>query len=262
MFKEIFLWLDRTKRIWMIVTSLAGVVGVTSGLYGVANSQLFIVNVVEIVDYPENPPVSEQELLGLVNIPSDTVSLFSLRLSPIQERVLAHPWIKEVTLVKRFPQTIQISVKFRTPIGIYQKKSGDLLYIDEEAVPFAKANLENLTRVPILSGFKEEDFPQSLQKAVRFLLFWNQQALKSPVRLASLEWHRDGGFRALAISAENGFLQRFMIDFGDLEKEEDFTVPFQRILKVVNYLSDQKIPYRHIFADLGKKVVVKIPRRS
>ena len=262
MLKTFFQWLDRTKKFWMIVTSLAGIVGVASAFYGVAHSQLFVVNVVEIVDYPENPALTEQEILQLVNIPVDTVSLFSLGLRSIQERVLQHPWIKEVNLVKRFPQTLQISVKFRQPIGIFQKKNGELLYLDEEGNAFAKANLENLIRAPIVSGFKEEDLQASLQKAVQFLIIWNRNALQSPIRLASLEWQREGGFRALGISSEKGFLQRFLIDFGDLTAEEDFNQPFQRVLRVVSYLSEQKIPYRHIFADLGKKIVVKIPRRS
>lgn len=262
MFKILFSWLDKTKKFWMIVTSLASVIGMASALYGVAHSQLFTLTNIEIVDYPKNPALTEEEVLKIMNVPVDAISLFSLNLSEIKEKIESHPWIKEVTLNKRFPQTIQVSVKFREPLAIYQKKNGELIYLDQEGNPFAKTKLESLNKVPIVYGFNDSEYLSAIKKICEFLKTWNSIAASSPIRLASLEWHADGGFRALGIFTQDGYTQRFMMDFGDLSNEKEFSEPFQRVLSVVNYLAKEKIPYRHIFADLGKKVVVKIPRHS
>ena len=76
---------------------------------------MFLLQVIELSDLPEAAPVDAQAITQLAALPVGQVNLFDLDLKPVEERILSHPWIREVRLEKHFPQTLSISVVFREP---------------------------------------------------------------------------------------------------------------------------------------------------
>jgi len=134
---------------------MTAVVALFFGVLGVVNSDLFTVRVVEVVDLGGAPaddpdqaatvrkltPLDAQQILEIAQVPTDSTNLFSLKLSGIEKRLLAHPWIKGATISKHFPQTVSISVVFREPIAIAQNPNGALYYIDSDGTAFAPLNL-------------------------------------------------------------------------------------------------------------------------
>ena len=131
---------DRYRKIWVTVMGVTAAFALIFGILGVVNSDLFTVRVVEVVDLGLAPgddtdsaatarkltPLDAQQILEIAQVPTESTNLFSLKLTGIEKRLLAHPWIKGATISKRFPQTVSISVVFREPTAIVQNAAGGL----------------------------------------------------------------------------------------------------------------------------------------
>src|SRR5437879_5630234 len=97
----------RSVRQFMIVSSsIAAILVAGCGVYFSVHAPLFLLQVVEVADLPEQAPIDSQALVNLAAVSVGHVSLFDLDLKAVESRILAHPWIREVRLQKRFPQTL------------------------------------------------------------------------------------------------------------------------------------------------------------
>lgn len=233
------------------------------GLVGVANSDLFTVRVVEVAGLKEEEsasigtPLDAQQILEIAQVPTDSTNLFSLKLTGIEKRLLAHPWIKGVTISKRFPQTVSISVNFREPVAILQNTNGSLYYLDSDGTAFAPLNLKSNSNLTVLAGFS----PPQISAALRFLQSWARLGLDPQYRLSSLEWDSDKGLRAMTTYSLPQSPGRVLVDLGH-SFESDPEAQLGRLKEVLFYLSKNGIRARQVFADLGKKIVVRIARSS
>lgn len=251
---------EQYKKIWIAVMSLTAIGAMIAGAVGVIHSDLFLVRVVEVNDLPEVSPVEAQTIIDIAKVPTDSVNLFSLRLSSIEKRVMAHPWIRGVTISKRFPQTVSISVQFREPSAILQKPSGALYYLDQDGVAFAPIHLKSNPNLPVFVGMKDEQ----LSRALRFVKTWAENKLESSFTLSSLEFHPERGLRVMVVYPISGSAHsvgRVLVELGQ-EFDADVGPQLGRLREVMTYLSRNGILARHVFADLGKKIVVRIARSS
>jgi hypothetical protein len=266
---------DRYRKIWVSVMGVTAVVALFAGITGVAHSDLFTVRVVEVAglgdegartdDLAEGKPVLKstlspldaQQILEIAQVPTESTNLFSLKLTGIEKRLLAHPWIKGATISKRFPQTVSISVVFREPIAILQNTNGALYYLDSDGTAFAPLNLKANSNLPVLSSFPAEHLPSAL----RFLQSWALLGLDPQYRLASLEWDSEKGLRAMATYFLPQSPGRVLVELGP-SFETDPEAQLGRLREVLSYLSKNGIRARQVFADLGKKIVVRIARSS
>jgi hypothetical protein len=262
-------FLDRHKKVWVTVMGVTAVFALFCGIIGVVNSDLFTVRVVEVVGLdsgsPEemttlrvHTPLDAQQILEIAQVPTDSTNLFSLRLDGIQKRLLAHPWIKEVTISKHFPQTVSLSVIFREPVAILQSNGGSLYYIDGDGTAFAPLNLKSNSDLPVLVGFS----PEQVVTALRFLKSWAELVGLDPQsRVSSLELDSEKGLQVMATYSLPQSLGRVRVDLGR-SFESDPEAQLGRLREVLTYLSKNKIRARQVFADLGKKIVVRIARSS
>jgi cell division septal protein FtsQ len=249
------------RKFIVVFLSVTAVAAATVGIYRAVHSPLFLVRVVEITDLPENAPVDAQTLQSLAAVPLDIVNLFDLELKTVEKRLLANDWVKEVRLQKRFPQTLSISVVFREPKAILQNENGSLSYVDTDGRSFGKVNLQFQPDLPILVGMSER-----LPEALKLIHDWESSSLGKMSAVSSMTWENERGFRLLVTyplksKTTSGLLGRAWVDIGqDLAASSEPQVA--RIARVLDYLSINGIAARQIWADSGKKIVVKTAHGS
>lgn len=259
---------DRHRKVWVTVMGVTALLALFVGMIGVVNSDLFTVRVVEVVglgsgNNDDGPsariltPLDAQQVLEIAQVPTESTNLFSLRLSGIEKRLLSHPWIKGVTISKHFPQTVSVSVVFRDPVAILQNPNGTLYYLDSDGTAFAPLNLKSNSDLPVLVNFPAEQ----VGVALRFLQSWSVSGLDMQSRLSSLEWDPEKGLGVMATYFLPQSQGRVKVELGR-SFESDPEAQLGRLREVLTYLSKNGIRARQVFADLGKKIVVRIARSS
>jgi hypothetical protein len=249
----------KIKKILITVFSFAVLAGVGVGISCAIRSRLFLLRKVEVARYEESPyssmPIDERTLIRIASVPVGKVTLFDVDLSLIEKRLLAQDWIGDVKLLKRFPDTIVISVKFRQPQAILQNMKGGLVYVDTSGRAFGTVNLLSLADLPILTGFSEQ---ARIQQALGLLKKWEHSELNQLSGISSVHWEPEKGFRVLVTYSlkEKGGQVRTMVDLGQ-DIDDSLDGKFQRIAIVIQHLSSKSIAVRQVWADAGKKVVVK-----
>ncbi len=109
-------------------------------------SPVFNINNITVIG---NETVTAEQIISLSNIQKQT-NMFQYRQSDIQEKVKQNAYIDTVSISRRFPDTIQITVKERKPAYllefansyVYMSNQGYLLEIANEPID-----------LPILTGF-------------------------------------------------------------------------------------------------------------
>lgn len=101
-----------------------------------------------------NSRVSEKEINIQAGVEPGT-NLFSLNLSAVRKRLLAHPWIEEAQVEWRVPSAIRIKVKEHQPLAIFDI---DQKYtIDFNGKIFKRWDGTEPDRLPVVEGLKFSD---------------------------------------------------------------------------------------------------------
>lgn len=231
-----------------------------SGLAGLSilatRSPLFHVQVVELADYPENAPVSEERILELARVPVGKSSLFSLDLAEIEKRVLVENWVSEVSLRKVFPQTLSLSVKFRAPVAAITGAKNRLAYLDREGEAFGRYNPRFKLDVPLISGVRADSKLQ-IRAILKWIGDWEASELGRSTQLSDFVWDEETGLRAHVRYSAG----RTAVELGH-EFNLDTGAQLERLAKVFRYLGEHSLQTRQIWADSDKKIVVKTARGS
>ena len=250
-------------RALIVVSSVLVLGALAFGLREALRSPMFLVRVVEIADQPEHSPVDAQTLTALAAIPIGVTNLFEVDLKAIEGKILTNEWVREVSIQKRFPQTVSISVTYREPRALMQLESGQLSYVDGDGKVFGRVNLMFQPDLPILTGLAHSAVPQTSQirEALRVVALWENFDRKRKSQLSSLHWDEERGFRALVSYRLNTGYSKTMVQLGS-DTRADLEPQFQRLERVFEYLEKNSIAARQVFADAGKKIVVKTARGS
>lgn len=248
------------KKIGITVASVAILGGFGYGLRCAVHSPLFLLRVIEVADQSEPAPIDADRITALAAVPIGSLNLFDLDLSPVEHRLLSNPWIREVRLQKRFPQTLAISVTFREARALVQRSGSQLAYVDVDGVVFGQVNLARQLDLPMFSGFGKEP-RERLVEALKLLDQWKASALAGLGQVDSVSYDPERGYRALVGYPCRHGVAHTMVDLGH-EFDGDFPAQLGRLHQVFKYLADNGVPVRQIWADSGKKIVVKIARGS
>jgi hypothetical protein len=219
------------------------------------------VQVVEVGDQPENSPVNPQAISDLAAVPLGKVNLFDLDLKSVEKRILTHPWIRQVNLIKRFPQTLSISVVFREPQALIQMRSGSMSYVDTDGKVFGRVNVLARSNLPLLSGISETDSSR-IRQALELLARWEKSELRENSRLSALTWDEDRGYRAWVTYSVGAVRARTQVELGKEIDDSTSDVQFRRLSGVLRYLSQHSMVANQIWADSGKKIVVRTAHGS
>jgi cell division septal protein FtsQ len=239
------------RKALIVTASCVVLLAAGYGIHGAMRSPLFLVQVVEITDPPEDAPIDAQEISRLADVPVGQVNLFDLDLRSVERRLMKSPWIKEVRLTKRFPQTLAISVVFREPKALHEGEGGVLNYVDANGQVFGPLTLAYRPDLPVVSGTRD------LKSAVAMLASCESALASSHAQISSLAWDAERGYRALVVYPKGRTMVTLGRDTGPILDEQ-----LSRLSRVFQYLSENSVPARQIFADSGKKIVVKTARGS
>jgi cell division septal protein FtsQ len=243
----------------LAVGSVAVIAAVVYGGYRAMRSPLFTVRVVEVVDQPEGAPVDAARIEALSEIPVGSINLFAVDLTQLEKRLLAEPWIREVQLQKRFPQTLTIRAIYREPQAVMQREGGQLGYVDSDGEIFGRVTLMKSADLPLLTGFNEQS--GKVREALDLLNQWSESSVGDQSEVASLSFDGQRGYRVLATYSLGATKGRVYVELG---QEIDSQLPGQleRLSRVFQYLNRNSIAALQIWADTGKKIVVKTAHGS
>jgi len=267
---------DRFNEMGKIKNSLtvgisAAVVSATAiGIFYALRSDLYTVREIEVRGSIEPPPLSSQAVLSLAAVPVGKISLFRLDLKAIEKRLIASEWVDRVQVLVRPKDTLSIYIYYRQPRAMIQTKRGGLALVDVSGKVYGAASQMSSPDLPILGGFSEQA-PEKIQQALKFLATWEASTLGALSLISSIDWDEERGFRTLVsypikntnknIGSDLPFFGRTMVDFGS-DISTDLELRLSYLANVFQYLGQEGVSARQIWADAGKKIVVKTSRGS
>jgi hypothetical protein len=135
---------------------LVGAVLVMIGYNALAESRLFALKQVEVSN---TAPGVATEIEKLVRQAVGQTRLLSIDLAGIKERVEALPRVRSASVARVLPNSLRINVVERKPVVLVRRKSGQVVWLDEDAVEIGDVSqfaLEDGKGVPpIARGFTE-----------------------------------------------------------------------------------------------------------
>ncbi len=140
--------LFRMERIGRVVLVWALIVGTLYGVYFLifARSVFTVQQIVIRGDLRVLDEATIREFTGL----KLGESLFSVSMRTIEDRLRAHPWIREVAVCRKLPDTVWIYITERNATALL---NGEILYlIDTQGEVFKPATTEELNDLPIITG--------------------------------------------------------------------------------------------------------------
>jgi len=182
------------------------------------------------------------DLLAAINVAPNS-PIFAIDLDALHRRLEALPWIEQVTILRRLPNIVHISLVEREPFAFY--KSGEKLgLIDRHGVTITRHHLAGFRHLPVFSGdgatLRAADFMDMLQA---------YPVLRN--RMVAAHWNSGrrwtvtldhGGSVHLPAHDVTSALDRLM----DLEKE-------RRILAIENQAIDLRMPDRVLLRPLVER---------
>ena len=240
------LWLKLIVTFVVIPASCAGF------FYYLNQRGFFNLNQIEIVI--EDSSQSKQALKKSVEKLDQQLELlrgqplWSLKLSEISTQLESEKWIQAFHITRRWPATLQLTVKPQFFYFVYMNKEGQILPVMENGYFLDALRPGDSPDLPIAIG---NDFEKSLEirsKAIEILKQIPTQGTFSRQTISEIHHEARGGFSFMLL--QNGL----KIKIGeDRVRTKSF-----RISKVLDYLDSKKFQARVIDANLSQKVLVRL----
>jgi hypothetical protein len=246
---------------------LMSIGSVAFGMYQGIHSEAFLLRDIEVKAFAHSPqsPLDNLDITRLVSPQVGKVSLLSLDLKLIEKKIAENEWIEKVRLEKKLNHTLSIFVTYRQPLALIQKPKGELAYVDYNGMIFGSSHFKPIADLPLLTGFDHGD-SEIIMKALKVVKLWEHSRLRQVSLISTVHWDSDRGFRLLisypkkkteSISAaELDSRIRAFVDIGH-EIDASLDNKLLHLSNVIRYLSSNSIAVRQIWADVGKKIVVK-----
>ena len=110
---------------WMIVSLLA-LASIGAGLDWLVHTSLFRVRHVEVIGLRHESRGAVLAASGLASGPP----LLEVNASQVAQRLSVFPWIRTVVVSKRWPNTVELRVRERTPVAVAFDANHTLQYVD------------------------------------------------------------------------------------------------------------------------------------
>lgn len=241
----------KSKLITAATFSVATLSILAIGVRLSVHSPLFSVQALEVPEEASHQPVTASEILSLSGVEIGRDSLFSLDLERVEKRLLQEDWISAVHLEKRFPQTLAVIPTYREPVAAFVRKDGKISYVDGAGSVFSVVRRGDFRDLPIVTGVDRTDIV-SIKRAVRVASQWREMGMDSVALLSSLEAQADGGFR-LGVGYGVG-RTAVVLSF---DREDELQAQLSRLKSTFEYLSKHRVLVFGVWANAGKKIVVK-----
>ncbi len=125
---------------------------------GLVVFQLFISPnlLVQNIDIKSDLPLTRDEILTLAQL-GGREYFFAVDVKALEERLEAHPRVKDAVVEKVFPDTLKLTLYSRRPVFLSYTASGSRtlpVVFDEDGVLFERGQTLSERDLPVLSGFK------------------------------------------------------------------------------------------------------------
>ncbi|MBE0447702.1 MAG: FtsQ-type POTRA domain-containing protein [Actinobacteria bacterium] len=219
----------RKRRIRSLVILMV-VFAVLIGIFQLYRSGMFNVKNVNVVGNKSVPLVKVREACSI----SDNSSLLSVPIKEIRERILKDPWIKDVTIKRRLPDTLRIEIKERIPIALISHSQGGKFYlIDEDLFVIAERQYADGIGVPTITDLEIEKIKvgdgivnDSLDNAIKCLKSMDPSLRKTISLLAASSVDKLSLYLSLYKGRDN-----VEILYGESKQAEEKNKVLQTILK-------------------------------
>jgi len=134
----------------LLAVVLVGVAG-ASAYSWLGHSRLFSVRV---VDLNECEHVTRDEVVGMLG-GAASGNIWALSKEEIGKRLQNHPFVREVSVRKAFPDRLIVRVSERKPVAMVNLDS--LYYVDGQGLVFKRLTAYDSKDYPILTGFSRKD---------------------------------------------------------------------------------------------------------
>lgn len=168
-----------------------------------------------------NDRATETEIRGLLGIRAGE-NLLVADLGSAHDRLLSHPWIREVSIARRFPQGLDIAVVERQPVALVDL--GHLYLLDERGEVFKRALPGDPLDLPVITGLprgdwadRPEEARQRLDEALHALGAWG--AREKSRTLQAAEVHLDEAEGVTLYLGDRG--PAVKLGHGDFERKLD-----------------------------------------
>jgi cell division protein FtsQ len=155
------------RLILPVVAALLLIAGATAA-GAAAYSWLGRSTLFSVRDVDMNPcaQVTRDEVAGMLAGGKDG-TIWSLSAEAIGRRLLTHPWIREVSVRKVFPDRLVVRIEERHPAAMINLDA--LYYVDEEGDVFKRLSAYDSKNYPIITGFSRTDLSARDTVALRNL---------------------------------------------------------------------------------------------
>lgn len=164
---------------------------------------------------------TEAEIRSLAGI-AEGENLFRADLGGARERLLRHPWIRDVSIARDFPQGIEIRVVERRPLALVDLEH--LYLLDEEGEVFKRALPGDPIDLPVITGLRRGEWEtrpdearQRIDEGLRALAAWEERDRSRALPVA--EVHLDEAEGVTLYLGENGPAAK--LGHGDFERKLD-----------------------------------------
>lgn len=174
--------------------------------------------------------------------------LWSLDLDQVVAQIKARPWIREVSLIRSWPNELRLSIEPKELVALARGKKGYLMPVLEDGQQIDPEQLSAFVSLPVLSGELNTAQPERIAEALQLLRLFPEDGMLSRDRISEVGYHAKEGYWVLVMP----FATKVRWGFRDFEKK------ISRVKQVMEYLDSRQIGARVIDADLSKKVVVRL----
>lgn len=136
------------KGLSIIITFILIILILATYLF--CRSDYFLIDNIEVLD---NHRLTEKEVLELSNIERGS-NIFYQDLKSPTEKIIQRPYIKDVKISRKLPDTIIIEVIERTPLAIIISSHGEFFKIDKDKVCLEKIDKVSRNELPMITGIE------------------------------------------------------------------------------------------------------------
>lgn len=105
-----------------------------------------------------NDVLADEQIIEQSNVTVD-MNMWRINVKDIEEKITAHPLVKEVNVKRKFPQTLQFTIVENNVIG-YVKANNELHPIVSDGVVVSNTDISLPRGAPLFENFTDEEYLQ------------------------------------------------------------------------------------------------------
>lgn len=195
--------------------------------------------------------LADTDILALAGVVLEQ-NLVTINLDHMKAGIERHPWVEQATLRRSFPDTLEITVRERTPVALLFAEKFYL--IDASGKVFAAWHEGLPLDLPIISGFDAGDlrrfpqyFAQELKDCVSHLIYLSSRSVFKSDPISELRF--DPGTGISVFTRNRGIEIHY--GSGDLEDKQS------RLEKFVASREFTRTAYVRVDLDMAQKIVAR-----